>query len=181
MIPGTGCLRNSLGITDPYELDRAETDISLFRIYELGNGRRIDGQHDLRHLQAFDRFIFGDIYPWAGNIRTIDLFKGMFFCRSTDIADQSAKIFGTPTERGLLRDSPDQGGAWHASTQPLISVTRSGMKRANTTRIPVATDGRCRLPHRLGPCRPQAERRLEPNPGARGGDSTGQPACLRVW
>lgn len=36
----------------------------------------IPGDFDLAHLQATHRYIFGDIYPWAGELRTVRITKG---------------------------------------------------------------------------------------------------------
>jgi fido (protein-threonine AMPylation protein) len=34
------------------------------------------GGFDLAHLQAIHRYLFGDVYEWAGQLRTIDIAKG---------------------------------------------------------------------------------------------------------
>ena len=76
LIPGTATLRNRRGITDPLELEQLEADVSTLRIHQLLDGSvHVQGRWDLPHLQRVHRHIFGDIYAWAGEIRTIALRK----------------------------------------------------------------------------------------------------------
>jgi cell filamentation protein len=35
----------------------------------------LEGAYDLAHLQEFHRFIFQDIYSWAGELRSVPLAK----------------------------------------------------------------------------------------------------------
>ena len=72
--PDSGVLKNKLGIRDQATLARAEADYSINRIAEL-RADPLLGQFDLTHLQAIHRFIFQDIYPMAGEIRTIGIEK----------------------------------------------------------------------------------------------------------
>lgn len=76
--PGTNTLRNRYGIRDPGELARLEADLSTRRLAILEQ-RRLAGAYDLAHLQAFHREIFGDVYEWAGEIRTVEIAKGDLF------------------------------------------------------------------------------------------------------
>jgi len=81
-----------LGITDPDELKTAEADITGARLVALSQ-RRIDGRYDLAHLQAFHRFVFGDIYEWAGELRTVDIAKRDQFCRREHLSSYATEIF----------------------------------------------------------------------------------------
>lgn len=93
--PATGLLRNSLGITDPGELAAAEADITTARIMRLAQ-RPIPGRYDLPHLQAIHKEIFGSIYPWAGQIRTVEIAKDATqFCRTAMIRPFAEDVFGT--------------------------------------------------------------------------------------
>ncbi|MDO5638823.1 MAG: Fic family protein [Neisseria sp.] len=71
----TGVLKNKLNLADALELEQAERDISIMRSLEL-HLFPVDGHFDLLHLQAIHKRLFGDIYPWAGEIRHIDISKG---------------------------------------------------------------------------------------------------------
>jgi cell filamentation protein len=76
--PGTHVLRNRLGIRDASELARRENDLTFVRLLDL-RVRGLPGRDDLAHLHAFHRHIFGDIYPWAGEIRTVAIATGDLF------------------------------------------------------------------------------------------------------
>jgi cell filamentation protein len=73
--PGTSVLRNHFGIRDATELAELEAAISAGRIAQLER-RFIPGDYDTTHLQAVHRKIFGDLYPWAGELRTVKIAKG---------------------------------------------------------------------------------------------------------
>lgn len=72
--PASGVLRNLLGITDPRELAAAEAALSASRLIDLER-RRLPGTYDLDHLGAFHRYILGDVYEWAGELRTVSIAK----------------------------------------------------------------------------------------------------------
>jgi cell filamentation protein len=73
--PGTNVLRNHFGIRDVTELAEREAGLTAVRVTELER-RFIPGDYDLVHLQAVHRKIFGDLYPWAGELRTVKVAKG---------------------------------------------------------------------------------------------------------
>ena len=91
--PQAGVLPNRLGLTDPDELDRAEADLTGFRLVELGE-RALPGAYDLAHLQAFHRFIFGDLYDWAGELRTVSIAKTDLFCLPQNLVGFAEDVFG---------------------------------------------------------------------------------------
>lgn len=74
--PATGCLLNLLGITDPARLLVveaalvAEAERSLYAHPEL-----IRQTWDGGHWRAVHRYLFGDVYAWAGEYRSVDLHK----------------------------------------------------------------------------------------------------------
>ncbi|KKX30594.1 Fic family protein [Rhizobium sp. LC145] len=70
--PGTGVLRNKLGIQDAEKLDYYEREIVTMRV---GEGIP-SGNFDLQHLKAIHRHLFQDIFEWAGQIRTVEISKG---------------------------------------------------------------------------------------------------------
>jgi cell filamentation protein len=71
----TGVLKNRFGITDEATLEAAEASVVALRSYELAQ-QPLAGGFDLAHLQAIHRYLFGDVYEWAGQLRTIDIAKG---------------------------------------------------------------------------------------------------------
>ena len=105
--PASGVLRNLLDITDAAELARAEAALSASRLIDLER-RRLPGRYDLAHLQAFHRYILGDVYGWAGQLRTVSIAKGSVFCLPQHLESYAADVFGRLAAadrlRGLARD-----------------------------------------------------------------------------
>ena len=90
--PGTSTLRNKLGITDQNKLDAIERDLTAIRTLQLEQNP-INGNFDLKHLKGIHRFIFGDIFEWAGSLRTVNISKGVLFCRSDYLEDNCNDLF----------------------------------------------------------------------------------------
>lgn len=91
--PKSGVLRNRLGITDEALLEVTEADFVAERARELSQSP-LEGRFDLTHLQAIHRYLFGDVYDWAGQLRTIDISKGgNVFAHHAYIAAAAAAIF----------------------------------------------------------------------------------------
>ena len=92
--PRTGLFRNRLGLTDRAELATAEKRLTTARIGQLRQ-RRLPGNYDLDHLRVFHWTIFQDVYPWAGQLRTVLIVKaGASFCLPHQIVDTAADVFG---------------------------------------------------------------------------------------
>ncbi len=53
----------------------------------------IKGKFDFKHLKDIHKFIFQDIYEWAGKTRDIDIGKGNLFCRAQFIEDYAISVF----------------------------------------------------------------------------------------
>lgn len=71
---GTNILKNVLGIQDRQTLDDAEADYVSLRLRDLAENP-LEGDYDVAHLTKMHRYIFQDIYEWAGKIRTINIEK----------------------------------------------------------------------------------------------------------
>lgn len=74
--PGTDILRNKQGIEDKIAAYESERRISSMRAIELQR-QGITGRFDAAHLQSIHKFLFQDVYDWAGEFRDIEIFKGM--------------------------------------------------------------------------------------------------------
>ena len=68
-IPGTDTLRNLLGKTTRRSLERAENMHTARRIGQL-LANPISGAFDYEHMKSIHRYIFQDVYEWAGEERT---------------------------------------------------------------------------------------------------------------
>jgi len=100
--PASGLLRNRPGITDREMLARVESAVSVAATYALVT-ETIPGDFDLVHLQAFHRRIFGKVYPWAGEIRTVAIVKTDMFCLPQHIEPYSREVFGSLAAENHLR------------------------------------------------------------------------------
>jgi cell filamentation protein len=106
--PATGVLRNKLGLGTAGELEAAEREITHAALIFLSESP-VPPSYDLMHLCAVHRRIFGDIYDWAGQLRTVAIAKGSWFCLPEYIESAAAEIFralhGENLLRGLSRDA----------------------------------------------------------------------------
>ena len=90
--PATGVLRNKLGLETAEELADAERQITHAALILIRESP-VRAAYDLPHLCAIHQRIFGDIYEWAGRIRTVAIAKGNLFCLPQYIESSSADIF----------------------------------------------------------------------------------------
>jgi cell filamentation protein len=60
--------------------------------------------YDLAHLCEVHRRIFGDIYDWAGQVRTVAIAKASMFCLPQYIEPSAAEIFRQLHNENCLRD-----------------------------------------------------------------------------
>jgi cell filamentation protein len=105
--PVTGVLYNKLGLGTAAGLEAAEREITHAALILLDESP-VSPSYDLPHLQEIHKRIFGDIYEWAGQIRTVAIAKGAMFCLPQYIDSSAAVIFGELHDedclRGLRRD-----------------------------------------------------------------------------
>lgn len=72
--PGTEVLMNNFGIKDYDMLKEAEATNSFQRLLELQE-KPIDSDFGKKHLNAIHKYLFEDIYPFAGNYRDVNMMK----------------------------------------------------------------------------------------------------------
>jgi cell filamentation protein len=101
--PATGVLRNQLGLTTAPGLEAAEREITHSALILLWEAPVRPG-YDLLHLREIHRRIFGDIYEWAGQIRTVAISKGSLFCLPRYIEASATEIFGQLRKEDFLRN-----------------------------------------------------------------------------
>lgn len=100
--PGTTVLINKLGIKDQNELDAVEKQITLLR------GIQAEQQMEFKNVD-FDFYkglhsrLFGDLYDWAGCLRTINISKkGTVFCDHSQLENVGTKKFERLEKLGFL-------------------------------------------------------------------------------
>jgi cell filamentation protein len=131
--PVTGMLRNKLGLSTPEGLATAEREITHAALIFLKE-TPVSPSYDLLHLCAVHRRIFGDIYDWAGQIRTVAIAKGSWFCLPQYIESSAAEIFrelhGENLLRGLSRDVFTERLTYYLGELNAIHPFREGNGRA---------------------------------------------------
>lgn len=76
---GQGTLRNLFGERDPLILRTMEYVLTSKRGAELLSGKiaRIPHSFDAEHLRAIHRYLFQDVFEWAGQYRSVNMSKNM--------------------------------------------------------------------------------------------------------
>lgn len=90
--PGTRVLKNKFECHDAADLMTLETLSTGGNIAYLQQ-HPIEGCFDFAHLKEIHRFIFQDVYSWAGEVRTVDIGKNNLFCRAQFINDYAETVF----------------------------------------------------------------------------------------
>lgn len=99
----TEVLINKLDIRDNNLLREADAAFSAQRLVEL-QAQPITGNFDLEHLKDIHRYIFKDIYRFAGKIREEDISKGHTrFSNCFYIRDNANKIFSELAGENFLQ------------------------------------------------------------------------------
>ena len=90
--PNTNILINKLNIKAHDELVVAEREITSLKI-AIAKSQPIEGNFDLEHLKIIHKFIFEDIYSWAGCLRHVNISKGNQFCLADNLEMYANSIF----------------------------------------------------------------------------------------
>ena len=94
----------------------------------------ISPSYDLPHLREIHKRIFGDIYEWAGQIRTVAMAQGAMFCLPQYIDSSAAIIFRELHDedclRGLSRDAFVGRLAYYLGEVNALHPFREGNGRA---------------------------------------------------
>ena len=105
--PDSEVLKNRLNIEDDEALSEAEREITELSAEDI---EFEPPPYDLATLQRIHQQLFGDIYDWAGDIRTVDVSKGdTRFCTTQRIVPEAEKLFDQLADKGwfegLSRDA----------------------------------------------------------------------------
>lgn len=104
--PGTNVLKNTVNFQNQDELDEFEKLVTTQRLIDCAL-TPIRGRFDLRHLCMIHRYIFQDVYPFAGKVREESISKGGFlFALPEHIHSQGAEIFGQLKAENQLKGLP---------------------------------------------------------------------------
>ena len=86
LYPGTNTLINKFGITDNDELHAKEAEVTFEKLVELYENP-VPGNFDKKHLCDIHRYLFSDIYDWAGEYRKVYMAKNHSYFASVDSID----------------------------------------------------------------------------------------------
>lgn len=90
--PNSQVLRNKLNITQAEQLHTAGREITSLRMAQLLHDPP-SGTLDFEYLKHLHRSLFGDLYDWAGQTRTVNISKGSLFCHAPFIDAQCTALF----------------------------------------------------------------------------------------
>ena len=97
-------LVNKFDIHDNKKLEEIERKIVLAKLYELRQNHQI-GNFDVSHFVGIHRFLFEDIYPFAGLFRNENIAKGNFsFAEWEYIEDELKKLLDQLKEENYLQN-----------------------------------------------------------------------------
>ncbi len=90
---GTTCLINKFGIKDDKQLSLIEGQITFAKGSKLER-TPIQGNFDFEHYKAIHKYLFREIYEWAGEVRTVDMSKkGTAFAKCSEIKELADACF----------------------------------------------------------------------------------------
>jgi cell filamentation protein len=104
--PGTTVLVNKMGIREQSELDTTEEVLTTFRVVEICKEAPTE-PYTFSFYCSLHRRLFGDVYQWAGQVRTIDISKkGTTFCPAAELPELGEKLFQRLAALNEFRDLP---------------------------------------------------------------------------
>ncbi len=132
---GTDVLINKENIRDAKALAEYEADITMIRQYELESERTVKGRFGTTHIKRIHRYIFQDVYPFAGKLRTEFIAKGSTpFCDSPFIKENLESLFRELKRENYLKGlSPEmfsKQAAYYMSELNMIHPFREGNGRS---------------------------------------------------
>lgn len=105
--PDTTVLINKLDIRDQQELDALEKQITLLRGIQAEQETEFVNV-DFEFYKTLHRTLFGDLYDWAGTLRTINISKkGTVFCDHTELERLGKLKFQRLASQNYLCGLPD--------------------------------------------------------------------------
>lgn len=104
--PGTSVLINKLGIQNQAQLNENETLIVGVKSlqFELAP---FPEPLDFSYYKRLHQFLFGELYEWAGTVRSINLSKQhTHFCSADEIEPLAGQMFGRVEDMSFFCDLP---------------------------------------------------------------------------
>lgn len=89
---GTDVLINKLNITNDEDLFNAERELVSLRVSAF-NDNPLKGNFDFKYLKDIHKYLFQDVYRWAGDIRNCNIAKQDLFCLTEHIESFGTDVF----------------------------------------------------------------------------------------
>jgi len=106
--PDSNVLKNKLNIKENKLLKTAEEEITLIKQMELLKNP-IKGNFSKAHLMNIHKFIFEDIYPFAGKIRREQISKANTMFYPPNLIDRELdKLFAKIKEKNMLKETDEE-------------------------------------------------------------------------
>lgn len=136
--PGTDVLINKENIKDSKALAEYEADMTIIRQYELEVEQSVKGKFGITHLMRIHKYIFQDIYPFAGKFRLENISKGSTgFCKSEFILQNLEPILNELKNdkyfKGLNAEEFSKKAAYYMSEINMIHPFREGNEEKQGT------------------------------------------------
>lgn len=102
---GTTCLVNKFGIKNEKQLSEIEADITFAKTSKLEE-IPLKGNFDLEHYKSIHKFLFEDLYSWAGELRKINISKkGTNFANTDELEYLCTECFERLKENNYYRNT----------------------------------------------------------------------------
>ena len=133
--PASMVLRNKLDIREAKLLEEVESLYSQKRLTDLYTASAVTGRFGFRHLSRIHRYIFQDVYAWAGQIRTVRIHKGQTtFAYPENLRSEADRIFAKLRQERLLQELPQpvllDRLSWYIGELNVLHPFREGNGRA---------------------------------------------------
>lgn len=113
--PDSNVLKNKLNIRDLRELKEVEEKFVAIKQLVLLQ-KPIPGRFTINHLLRIHRFLFEDVYPFAGHIRREQISKGETLFFPPDLIKRELRrVFVEIHETGMLQEKKPQSQIQHLS------------------------------------------------------------------
>lgn len=130
----TNVLVNKFDIQDSERLEEVERKIVLAKLYELRQNKNI-GDFSVKHFIGIHKFLFEDIYPFAGLFRAENIAKGnTFFAEWNYLESELERILNELKEEnylnGLSKEKLSNRLAYYMAELNVLHPFREGNGRA---------------------------------------------------
>ena len=97
-------LPNKLGLEDKRDIDEKEVEGQLYAELVISDKEEKRPKFNLKYLFEIHELMFGELYDFAGKLRTVDMSKGGFAFPSAKFLDSSMQQF----EKEMLLKVPEE-------------------------------------------------------------------------